>query len=257
VGPCSDGRLYHPVVAEAASEAWKSRTGFRDRLAAAREKRGKSSTGEPAGKPETPAGKPSEKPAGKTPRAASSITTPIEAHKTMPTGSIIEPAEKPEAASTGSITEPIEAHKTHAIGVRGREVERIEKKDSASPRSADAEASAEPAEEDQAKPASGADKGADQPPDKPPDKPPDQPPPDLKTQLWRDGLASFRLLTKQADGLARKSLGKLLDAAGGDHAALLDAIRQAEITQPDGPIAWIRAAIQVRMAPLFANGPGQ
>jgi hypothetical protein len=127
------------------------------------------------------------------------------------------------------------------------------KKDSTSLRSADAEASPEPAEEDQAKPASGADKGADHPPD----KPPDQPPPDLKTQLWRDGLATFRLLTKQADGLARKSLGKLLDAAGGDHAALLDAIRQAEITQPDGPMAWLRAAIQVRMAPLFANGSGQ
>lgn len=33
---CSDGRLYHPVVAEIASESWESRVGYRARTAAAR-----------------------------------------------------------------------------------------------------------------------------------------------------------------------------------------------------------------------------
>ncbi len=33
---CSDGRLYHPVVAEKANEAWEQRQNYRDRLAKAR-----------------------------------------------------------------------------------------------------------------------------------------------------------------------------------------------------------------------------
>ena len=53
---------------------------------------------------------------------------------------------------------------------------------------------------------------------------------DVKTGLWRDGLAILRSLTRQADGPMRKALGKLLDAAGGDHAALLATIKEAEIS---------------------------
>lgn len=34
---CSDGRLYHPIVAERAAEAWQTRLAFRDRLVKARE----------------------------------------------------------------------------------------------------------------------------------------------------------------------------------------------------------------------------
>ncbi|WP_353861266.1 DUF1376 domain-containing protein [Azospirillum formosense] len=34
---CSDGRLYHPVVAELAAEAWEHRKGYRERAAKARE----------------------------------------------------------------------------------------------------------------------------------------------------------------------------------------------------------------------------
>ena len=54
----------------------------------------------------------------------------------------------------------------------------------------------------------------------------------------------------------RKALGKLLDAAGGDHAALLATIKEAAIQQPDEAIAWIRGAVQARAAPLLAIGSG-
>jgi hypothetical protein len=36
---CSDGRLYHRVIAEQATEAWRHRTGYRERLSKAREAR--------------------------------------------------------------------------------------------------------------------------------------------------------------------------------------------------------------------------
>lgn len=67
---------------------------------------------------------------------------------------------------------------------------------------------------------------------------------DAKTALWREGLQTLRLLTGQADGPTRKQLGKLVDAAGADHARLLDLIRQAEVKQPDNPVAWLMAAAQ-------------
>ena len=63
---------------------------------------------------------------------------------------------------------------------------------------------------------------------------------------WRDGLAILRTLTRRADGPNRKLLGSLVDAAGSDHAALLAVIKDAEIHQPDHPIAWIRAAVDAR-----------
>lgn len=68
-------------------------------------------------------------------------------------------------------------------------------------------------------------------------------PPDPATQLWREGLAILANLTKRGDTPCRKALGKMLDAIGGDHAALMAILRKAETEQPDGPIAWIRAAI--------------
>lgn len=50
-------------------------------------------------------------------------------------------------------------------------------------------------------------------------------------------------MTKRADGPTRKQLGKMVDAIGADHAALLAILRKAEIHQPDQPAAWLRAAI--------------
>lgn len=92
---------------------------------------------------------------------------------------------------------------------------------------------------------------------KPPRAGPEVDPDDPKTALWREGLAILRRLTKVADGPARKLLGKMVDAAGADHVALLAVIRQAESHQPDDPVAWIKAAIVQRSgAPLLAVGGG-
>ena len=75
---------------------------------------------------------------------------------------------------------------------------------------------------------------------------------DAKIELWRAGLATLRTLTGQASGPARKLLGKLIDAAGGDHARLLALIRRAEVEQPDGPAAWLVAGAQALSAPVLA-----
>lgn len=92
--------------------------------------------------------------------------------------------------------------------------------------------------------------GAAAPPASEPEKPPD-----LPTQFWREGLAIVRNLTKRGDIPSRKVLGKMLDAIGGDHAPLLAILRRAEVEQPDGPIDWIRAAINHHSGLLAQLGP--
>jgi Protein of unknown function (DUF1376) len=52
---CSDGRLYHPVVAEKAREAWQARIDRRARTEAARQARYKTSNTEPTGNVTPPA----------------------------------------------------------------------------------------------------------------------------------------------------------------------------------------------------------
>jgi hypothetical protein len=86
-------------------------------------------------------------------------------------------------------------------------------------------------------------------------KPPEpEIPQDPKAELWREGLAILCRLTNQPNGPARKLLGKMLDAAVADHAALLAILRQAEVHQPDDPVAWIKGAINQRNgAPLLAT----
>lgn len=162
---CSDGRLYHPVVAEKALIAWSSKQTRRQQTEKAREtlarKRSNAATD-----------------------GATKTTTDM---------------------SAGSVT----ASKREGKGKGEEEV-------SASLRSAGA--AAPPADEARK-------------------------PPDPATQLWREGLAILANLTKRGDVPCRKALGKMLDAIGGDHAALMVILRKAETEQPDGPIAWIRAAI--------------
>jgi hypothetical protein len=66
---------------------------------------------------------------------------------------------------------------------------------------------------------------------------------DAKDLLWRDGLPILRKLTSKGDDPTRRMLGKMVDAIGKDHAALLAILRRAASEQPDGPVAWIHAAI--------------
>lgn len=160
---CSDGRLYHPVVAEKAVTAWASKQTQRQ----------------------------------KTDKARQAL------------------AQKRADASTETVpktpTETVTVSKGEGEG-KGKGEEEV----SASLRSAGA--AAPPADEARK-------------------------PPDPATQLWREGLAILANLTKRGDVPCRKALGKMLDAIGGDHAALMAILRKAETEQPDGPIAWIRAAI--------------
>lgn len=80
--------------------------------------------------------------------------------------------------------------------------------------------------------------------------------PDIKTLLWREGVAILRRLTKRPDGPVRKLLGNMVDYAQADHVMLLDVLRQAETHQPDQPAAWIKAAVQSRLTPsLLPDGP--
>jgi hypothetical protein len=82
------------------------------------------------------------------------------------------------------------------------------------------------------------------------------PPIDDMTRLWRDGLKILRLLCpKYADGQARKMLGKWVDLIGGDHAGLLDILQGAEVSQPDQPVPWIRAAITHHVGQLPLHVP--
>ena len=72
---------------------------------------------------------------------------------------------------------------------------------------------------------------------------------DEKAALWRDGLATLKAITGQKDGPARKQIGVILDAAGKDHALVLDLLRQAEAKAVDNPLPWIKAAIKARSSP--------
>jgi hypothetical protein len=84
---------------------------------------------------------------------------------------------------------------------------------------------------------------------------PEEPLDDM-TRLWRDGLKILRVLCpKLADGQARKMLGKWVDLIGADHVAMLDILQGAEVSQPDQPVPWIRAAIDHHVGKLPLHAP--
>jgi uncharacterized protein YdaU (DUF1376 family) len=83
----------------------------------------------------------------------------------------------------------------------------------------------------------------------------EEPPIDDVTRLWRDGLKIVRALIKQADGPARKLLGKWTEAIGADHVAMLEILKAAETTQPDQPVPWIRASIDHHVGKLPLHAP--
>lgn len=192
---CSDGRLYHPVVAERANDAWATRKGFRERLAAVRGKRGKKQATENTTSQTTEQN--TQQSAGQTTEQNTERSTGQSTGQTT---------EQSTGQSTG-VKERVESREGR--GERGEE----RKEDSASLRSAAADAALADERDD-------------------------------KTRLWQDGLSILKALTKRGDGPARKLLGRMVDAIGADHVALLAILCRAEIQQPDEPIPWIRAAIE-------------
>lgn len=123
---CSDGRLYHPVVAQKALESWTTRQDYRDRMAKAREAKAlKNQSVTPNGGGGNTQHAPSD---------AECITgSIIEVNDRPITGSIIEPITEPVI---GPVTEPIPAPITALKGRegKGREVSKKEsKKDTKAP----------------------------------------------------------------------------------------------------------------------------
>lgn len=78
--------------------------------------------------------------------------------------------------------------------------------------------------------------------------PPAQPAPiDARTEVWRDGLAVLRRLTGKAEGTSRALLGRLLKALGDDCAAGMAILHEAEDLRPGDPEAWLMAAASARL----------
>lgn len=175
---CSDGRLYHPVVAEQAIEAWERRIKDRERKARWRKGRDGGGDGEAAQEERG-------RDAGETGTGAS-----------------------PSASRDGSVR----------VDRTGQDrTGQEEEKEPSSLRS------------DGAVPAR----------------------PDVRTELFRSGLAEVRRLTGMPDGRARALLGKCLKAAEDNASTVSDAIRRCADHRPADAVPWLLQACQ---KPQFRNG---
>jgi hypothetical protein len=67
---------------------------------------------------------------------------------------------------------------------------------------------------------------------------------DVRTELFRDGLAKLQAMTGKPDGACRGLIGGWLKANADDCVKVLAAIRRAEDTRPAEPVAWISAALK-------------
>lgn len=75
-----------------------------------------------------------------------------------------------------------------------------------------------------------------------------KPPPDVRNELWAEGLTILRGLIGKSDQQSRALLGKLLKTANDDCAVALDALRRAADLRPVDPISWISRAVEPRLA---------
>lgn len=66
--------------------------------------------------------------------------------------------------------------------------------------------------------------------------------PDVRTQLWTEGVPALVALIGKSDGAVRRYLGHCLKALNDDCARLLVIIREALVLRPADPAAWISAA---------------
>ncbi len=174
---CGDGRLYHPVVAEKAREAWELRLRQRERSARGNAKRW-GSHGDGGGDP-----------TGDTQR---------DPHTASPVGCA------PPSQGTGTVK-----------GEGRKEERKVQPSADAVPASV----------------ATG----------------------DVRTQLFREGLATLRRISGKTDAQSRSLLGRWLRDARDDAARLLSLLRQAEDTRCADPIAWISASLRGRSDPFLAT----
>jgi hypothetical protein len=67
--------------------------------------------------------------------------------------------------------------------------------------------------------------------------------PNVRDQLWTDGLPIIQALTGRSEKSCRTFLGKLLKEARDDCARTLQALREAASLRPADPPAWLKAAV--------------
>lgn len=70
---------------------------------------------------------------------------------------------------------------------------------------------------------------------------------DVRTRLFRSGLASLRQLTGKGDGACRKLIAQWLKNTDDDCVLVLRAIEDAEMQRPAEPVAWILGAMRHRI----------
>lgn len=84
--------------------------------------------------------------------------------------------------------------------------------------------------------------------DDPPPVPPDEPD-NVRTLLFRDGLATLRRLTGKPEQAARGLLGRLLRDARDDASLVASALARADDIRPAEAVAWIVAAVRTLANP--------
>lgn len=72
--------------------------------------------------------------------------------------------------------------------------------------------------------------------------------PDVRSELWQEGLAILQGLTGKGEKSCRTFLGKLLQEAKDDCARVLEALREASKLRPADPPAWLKAALTPRLS---------
>lgn len=81
----------------------------------------------------------------------------------------------------------------------------------------------------------------------------DAPLADARSQLWSEGLATYRRLTGKGDGPSRSALGRLCKSTRDDCATVLAALREADDLRPLDPMAWLTRRCSLAN-PEFRNG---
>lgn len=210
---CADGRLYHPVIAEKAMEAYERQGEFREtmRNRSERQSRWRETTRRLSA---------DLRALGITPPAGAKLSV-LEQLLERAKGSGRQSVDAYVDASVDAYVDgPVDAY---GVAVRISEMpKRVESRDSSVTNVTGVAAPAEP-------PAVTA-------------------LPDWRERLFRQGLASVRQLTGKNEGAARSLVGRWLRDARDDARRVLRAIEDAQEQQVAEPVAWIEAALRGRPA---------
>ena len=71
-------------------------------------------------------------------------------------------------------------------------------------------------------------------------------PPDVRLELWTEGLSLIQGVTGKTEQQSRALLGRFVKTANDDCAVVLAALRRAADIRPIDPIPWITRAVQPR-----------